>query len=88
METNTQNRLLDVLMPLHASLAKKINTWQPIAVLPDADMTVMVHHPDWPEPVWIGYFDGEQWLWVDGGLCDPPPTHWMHFPEPPKEGGR
>lgn len=58
--------------------------WKRTNILPDSDITVMVFHPDWDEPIWVGYHDGEEWLWVDGATCDPQPTHWMDFPEPPQ----
>ena len=56
--------------------------------LPDSDCTVLGYHPEWSEPVWPVYHDGEGWCDVDGmsfeARPNPPPTHWMDFPEPPK----
>lgn len=33
--------------------------------MPDADESVLVYAPNVDEPVWIGFFDGEQWV-TDG----------------------
>jgi hypothetical protein len=49
--------------------------------MPDADETVMIFHADEDEPVWMGYFDGEQWRQVDGVLASV--THWAPLMEPP-----
>lgn len=53
--------------------------------LPDADLTVMIHHPDEDEPVWVGYLDGETWRTAEGVRVAV--THWMPMPEPPSEKG-
>jgi hypothetical protein len=37
--------------------------------MPDADLTVMIHHAGEDEPVWMGYHDGETWRMVDGARC-------------------
>jgi hypothetical protein len=36
--------------------------------LPDVDTTVLVHAPGSDEPVWLGYFDGEDWLEIGGAM--------------------
>ena len=57
-------------------------TWTPSTTPPDADTTVLIHCPDADEPVWLGWFDGENWYAVDssGPLKV---THWAPMPEPP-----
>ena len=56
---------------------------------PDADSTVLIHAPKDDEPVWLGYFDGESWRGVHGGVLFHQVTHWMDLPEPPtaEKGG-
>ena len=49
--------------------------------LPDADQTVLIHHPKNDEPVWLGFFDGEQWHDVDAMPAEV--SHWAPMPEPP-----
>jgi hypothetical protein len=51
--------------------------------LPDTDTTVMTFEPDSVEPIWPGYWDGEEWMDI---ITNTPihPTHWMDFPEPPE----
>jgi len=53
--------------------------------LPDSDLTVMIHHPDEDEPVWVGYLDGETWRTAEGVRVAV--THWMPIPEPPRKKG-
>ena len=50
--------------------------------MPDSDSTVMIHHAEEDEPVWMGYHDGETWRMVDGTRCAV--SHWMPLPEPPR----
>lgn len=60
------------------------NRWIPVTEgLPDADTTVMTFEPDSIEPIWPGYYDGEQWKDVmgDGRIHV---THWMPLPDPPE----
>lgn len=64
--------------------------WHPVdAELPDADSTVLIHHPEWPdEPVIKGYFDGEHWrdednFTLDGAGGFIAPTHWADLPGGP-----
>ena len=42
------------------------------------------------EPVWPGYYDGENWCDADGSTLEGKnkPTHWAHFPEPPEKEGQ
>jgi hypothetical protein len=61
---------------------KECTGWIPCSqALPDSDLTVMIHHPEEDEPVWLGYHDGETWRMADGTRCSV--THWMPLPEPP-----
>jgi Protein of unknown function (DUF551) len=46
--------------------------------LPDADQTVMIYDPDEPEPVWVGYLDGETWRTAEGSRAAV--TYWMPMP--------
>lgn len=48
--------------------------------MPDADITVMICAKTMDPPVWLGYFDGEKWLTVDGNEADV--THWADVPAP------
>lgn len=50
--------------------------------LPDADETVLVATIDNTEPVWLGYYDGERWLDVEG--IPVKVAHWAPMPEAPK----
>jgi hypothetical protein len=57
------------------------DNWKPCTTeLPDCDLTVLIHHPDEDEPVWMGYHDGETWRTIDNTRCEV--THWQHLPEP------
>lgn len=51
--------------------------------LPDSDTTVMLFDANANEPVWLGYFDGERWVYIDGMPAFP--THWTEIPGGPKE---
>jgi hypothetical protein len=51
--------------------------------MPDADEAVMIYHPAADEPVWLGFFDGDDWRDVGGNLADV--SHWRELPEPPVE---
>lgn len=48
-------------------------TWIPVspATMPDGDLTVMLFNEGANEPVWPGYFDGEDWIYVDGNIAHP-----------------
>ena len=82
-----------------AKIEARSFVWQPCADgLPDSDTTVLVSNPEWIEPVFMGYHDGEVWreingaAWMPDDFEDPnerPPTHWADLPEPPaiKKGG-
>jgi len=74
------------------------SAWTAVAdELPDDSTTVLMCNLVWDEPVQVGHHDGEYWFWehlpavpLDGIDCagghdcmTQPPTHWMHFPEPP-----
>ncbi len=49
--------------------------------MPDADLTVLIHHPENDEPVWLGYHDGETWRDVDATRCKV--SHWADLPRSP-----
>ena len=46
--------------------------------LPPKDQRVLVYHEYAPEPIWLGYHDGEQWRYADGGSCQP--LFWSAMP--------
>lgn len=58
--------------------------WYPISPtrMPDSDITVLLFDESSDEPVWPGYFDGEQWIYVDGNIAHP--THWADMAIGPK----
>lgn len=57
--------------------------WIPVVEqLPDSDTTVMLFDATASEPVWLGYFDGERWRYVDG--IPSFPTHWAEIPSGPQ----
>ncbi|HEY0843787.1 MAG TPA: DUF551 domain-containing protein [Noviherbaspirillum sp.] len=57
-------------------------TWIPVAQrLPDSDTTVMLFDADANEPVWLGYFGGERWHYVDGMPATP--SDWAEMPAGP-----
>jgi hypothetical protein len=50
-----------------APAMQELLTWKEAAAdLPDADLTVIVRLRNNEEPVWLGYFDGDQWCDLDG----------------------
>lgn len=51
--------------------------------LPDDDLTVLISMAD--GEVWTGYFDNGLWRFVSGDPAGVTVTHWMDFPEPPKD---
>ena len=51
---------------------------------PDADRTVLLHTPESDEPVWPGFWDGEDWRYLDAELVNADVTHWTDFPDPPE----
>lgn len=61
-------------------------TWIPVAdELPDSDQTVLLNMPGDDEPVWLGWWSGEEWYFVDATLADdcegtPRVTAWAHMP--------
>jgi hypothetical protein len=56
--------------------------WKSVtAEMPDSDITVLVHHPDNDEPVWIGFHDGKNWRSVEAGRIRV--SHWRDMPAPP-----
>jgi hypothetical protein len=59
-------------------------TWNQVSSgqLPDADLTVLVETQGCAEPVWLGYFDGSDWLDIEGT-----PITVIRWAEMPKGGG-
>jgi hypothetical protein len=59
-------------------------TWFPVdsGQLPDAELTVLVETKGCAEPVWLGYFDGTDWLDIEGT-----PITVVSWAEMPKGGG-
>ena len=65
--------------------------WTPCSELPDAQTTVLIANLGWStEPVWIGFYDGTQWVSAEGmtlispsdsGRGDAAPTHWAPMPK-------
>jgi hypothetical protein len=59
-------------------------TWYSADAPPDVDTTVMVFVPGSDEPVWLGYFDGEDWYAVGGelyeGTIEEKVTAWAPMP--------
>ncbi len=54
--------------------------------VPDSDETVLIHHAQNDDPVWMGYLDTESGVWRDvHGACVPV-SHWRRLPEPPCAG--
>ena len=63
-------------------------TWLPVTdAMPDDDTTVLVYAPKSDEPVWLGYFDGADWVTVDGTPYDEDdgsvPIAWAPLPQGP-----
>jgi hypothetical protein len=61
------------------------STWISVCdQMPDVDLSVLIHNtdPNFSEPVWIGYHDGECWRSAAGDSIGPV-THWRNLPEPP-----
>lgn len=59
--------------------------WVPcVQELPDDALTVLMHAPNWDEPVLAGFYDSESATWreVDTSrVCGV--THWANMPEAP-----
>ena len=61
--------------------------WTPVGEeLPDEETSVIVATDD--GHVDAGFLLEGKWRWLDAGTIKVAVTHWMHFPEPPEEGGR
>ncbi len=58
-------------------------SWEMIAAdqVPDADETVWLFDPTASEPVWPGYWDGQDWYFANGTPAAP--THFALFPHGP-----
>lgn len=63
-----------------------VHTWISVGeTLPDSDITVLICAPGGDEPVWLGYWDGYEWRYVDGVLAESDEitvTHWGDLPAP------
>lgn len=64
-------------------LAERL-VWTDAAQLPDVDVTFQLYDPAASEPVWPGYYDGEQWRYADGMPATP--THYADMPRGPAPG--
>jgi len=53
-------------------------TWIQEADKPDSDVTVLLHDPNASEPVWPGYWGGDQWRFIDGMPANP--IEWARMP--------
>lgn len=71
--------------PEYAAKAQHfINVWIDASTeLPDAETTVLVCIRGASEPVWLGYYNGDEWKDVEGMVIDV--THWAEIPEPPSD---
>lgn len=67
-------------MSKQLSIREEILWHKPENVMPDADETVLVFSDDADDPVWLGYYDGEYWLNVEG-LVLPPVILWAEMPK-------
>ena len=56
--------------------------WRAYDDLPDSDTTVLVAAAGGIEPVWLGYFNGEKWVTIEG--YEITVTHWADLPQGPK----
>lgn len=71
------------------SKAEAVVTWTKASFqMPDAETTVLMAIKGGDEPVCAGYWDGEEWLFLEGmavsdGGRNPKVTHWAHLPDPP-----
>ena len=79
--------VLQLNVPPVATRAEVI-TWFEVtpASMPDVDLTVLVSidiqlDADDSEPVWLGWWDGEQWLDTHGAPIVSPVVSWAHIPE-------
>jgi hypothetical protein len=62
----------------------EVVTWTPVAAgLPDSDLTVQVALTGHDEPTWLGYFDGEGWIDIEGMPLGDAVTHWAEMPKGP-----
>lgn len=67
--------------PEQVSVFESILWFAVDARMPDGDVTVQLYDKDADEPVWPGYFDGEEWIYVDANRANP--SHWAHMPAGP-----
>lgn len=65
--------------------SQEVITWISCAncYLPDADTTVLMRLPDCDERVWLGYWNGDHWLTVDGMKAGRV-SHWADVPAGPE----
>lgn len=70
------------LQEIANAVSKCAPAWNDVRdFLPDSDITIIVHHPNNDEPVWLGFHDGETWRDVNGEEIAV--SHWREMPEPP-----
>lgn len=61
-----------------------IANWIPVGErMPDGELVVLAAMQDMDEPVWLCWFNGENWITAEGAPCGDV-THWQPLPEPPK----
>jgi len=61
-------------------------SWIPVEQeVPDCDMTVNIFAPEANEPIWLGYWDGDNWVGIDGSILSSLVTHWAPMLNGPKE---
>ena len=65
----------------------EVISWTPVTIsLPDDEITVLVHHPDQDEPVWLGYYENDAWFTIDGNQLAPGAVRqWAHLPTGERE---
>jgi hypothetical protein len=71
--TSTANARLEVIQ------------WHSVAEqLPDSNTTVLVSTPANGEPVWLGFYENDVWLAIDGGEFESGAVlAWAHVPKGP-----
>lgn len=66
-----------------------MSEWQPISTAPKDGTGILAWIPDWTTTMVVFWKESRWWMPVgyDGLMSmrgDPPITHWMPLPEPPK----
>lgn len=60
-------------------LTEPLTFYEPAERMPDSDLTVLVRLRNNEEPVWLGYWSGEEWLDLDGVPVEM--VRWADMPE-------